>query len=88
MQLRMLTSGSSPAAETTQTCHAAAGNLAVCTANATNQPPPHPHPHIFLAVGNLPVRTANEIVKAMGWLRRRWGDFTLPVYVHHGAADK
>lgn len=39
-------------------------------------------------VGNLPIRTGNEILKAMAWLRKRWGDFTLPLYVHHGEADK
>lgn len=39
-------------------------------------------------VGNLPVRTGNEVLKGMQALRKRWPDFTLPLYVHHGAADK
>jgi acylglycerol lipase len=39
-------------------------------------------------VGNLPVRTGNEVLKGMQALRKRWPDFTLPLYVHHGADDK
>ena len=40
------------------------------------------------AVGPLPVRTGNEVIKGMHALRKRWPDFSLPLYVHHGAADK
>ncbi|KAL4437215.1 hypothetical protein ABPG75_004354 [Micractinium tetrahymenae] len=39
-------------------------------------------------VGNLPMRTGNEVLKAMRWLRARWPDFTLPIYMHHGEGDK
>ena len=51
--------------------------------------PPHPWaPPACPAVGPLPVRTGNEILKAMRWLRPRWPQFALPLYVHHGEADK
>ena len=40
------------------------------------------------AVGNLPIRTGNEVLRGMRWLRKRWPEFTLPIYAHHGAADK
>lgn len=59
-------------------------------------PSPAPHPRAPRApprcaqpsVGNLPVRTANEVLKGMRHLRRHWADFTLPLYVHHGAGDR
>lgn len=39
-------------------------------------------------VGNLPARTGNECLKAMRWLRARWPEFALPIYMHHGEGDK
>lgn len=49
---------------------------------------PPPAPLSYHAVGNLPVRTGNEVLKGMQALRKCWSDFTLPLYVHHGADDK
>ena len=40
------------------------------------------------AVGNLPIRTGNEVLRGMRLLRKHWPEFTLPIYAHHGAADK
>lgn len=40
------------------------------------------------AVGKLPVRTASEALKGMRYLRRHAAELTLPLWVHHGAADK
>lgn len=56
-----------------------------CSAPSVANPTPNPIPP---AVGNLPARTGNEVLKAMRWLRARWPDFTLPIYMHHGADDK
>lgn len=39
-------------------------------------------------VGNLAARTANEGLKGMRWLRPRWPELKLPLYMHHGEADK
>ena len=37
-------------------------------------------------IGSLPA--VPQILRGMKRLRRHWGDFTLPLYVHHGEADK
>jgi acylglycerol lipase len=39
-------------------------------------------------VGNLPIRTGNEVLRGMRLLRKHWPEFTLPIYAHHGAVDK
>lgn len=43
---------------------------------------------LLLAVGKLPVRTASEALKGMKHLRRHAAELALPLWVHHGAADK
>eukprot|EP00887_Chlorella_sp_A99_P002468 scaffold10.g2468.t1 len=39
-------------------------------------------------VGNVCARTANETLKTMVRVRKRWHEVSLPLYAHHGMQDK